>query len=150
MTRRFPSQPIVGVGAVVIHNRRVLLGKRGHAPLKGEWSLPGGAVEVGETLEEAVVREILEETGLQITVGPVIDVFDRITRAADGRIEYHFVLVDYLCAAKNGIDLKAASDVEALEWAAEDDLARFALPEKTTSVVKQGFAMSRAAATRPR
>ena len=150
MIRQFPSQPIVGVGAVIIHDGRVLLGRRGHEPLKGQWSLPGGGVEVGETLEGAVAREILEETGLRVSVGPVIEVFDRITPAADGRIEYHFVLIDYLCAVESSAELRPASDVEALEWAGEGDLARFGLSEKTTSVVKQGFAMSRGEATRPR
>ncbi|HEX4347852.1 MAG TPA: NUDIX hydrolase [Vicinamibacterales bacterium] len=146
MTRQFPSQPVVGVGAVILHDGRVLLGKRGHEPLKGQWSLPGGAVEVGETLEAAVAREIVEETGLRITVGPVIEVFDRITAAADGRVEYHFVLIDYLCTVEDGAALKPASDVDALEWAAGDELAQFALSDKTTSVVTQGFAMFRAGA----
>lgn len=150
MTRRFPLQPIVGVGAVVIRDGRVLLGKRGHEPLKGQWSLPGGAVEVGETLKEAVAREILEETGLCIHVGPVIEILDRITPDSHGRIEYHFVLVDYLCTAEDGAALAPGSDLEALEWVAEDNLARFSLSEQTLSVVQQGFAMSRAGATHPR
>lgn len=150
MSRRFPTQPIVGVGAVVVHDGRVLIGRRGHEPLKGQWSLPGGAVEVGETLEEAVAREVLEETGLRVSVGPVVEVLDRITRTADGRVEYHFVLVDYLCAVDGEAALAAASDVEALEWAREDDLPRFALNEKTASVITEGLAMFRAGAMRRR
>src|SRR3989440_8404211 len=95
--RRYPERPIVGVGAVVLDGDRVLLAKRAHEPLKGQWSLPGGGVEIGETLEEALRREVLEETGLAVSVGPVVEIFERIERQADGRIEYHFVIVDYLC-----------------------------------------------------
>ena len=95
-SRRYPSRPILGVGAVVIDDDRVLLIKRGQAPLKDEWSLPGGSVEVGESLEAAVAREVLEETGLVVGVGPVIEVLDRIHRDGDDRIEYHFVIIDYL------------------------------------------------------
>ena len=80
----------------------MLLVKRAHEPLKGEWSLPGGAVEVGETLEAALAREVLEETGLDVDVGPVVEVLDRIERDADGRVEYHFVIIDYLCRAVGG------------------------------------------------
>jgi mutator protein MutT len=96
-TRQYPDRPFVGVGAVIVSDGKVLLVKRGREPLAGQWSLPGGAVEVGETLEECLVRELREETGLDVEVGPVIEVFDRITRDDEGRVEYHFVLVDYLC-----------------------------------------------------
>src|SRR5579862_6341980 len=98
--RTYPERPIVGVGAVILDSGRVLLVKRAHEPLKGEWSLPGGAVDVGETLEAAVAREILEETGLMVDVGPLVEVVQRITRDADGRIEYHFVIVDYACRVR--------------------------------------------------
>ena len=98
MTRSYPARPVVGVGAVVFDADRVLLVKRAHEPLKGEWSLPGGAVELGETLEAAVAREVLEETGLAVDVGPVVEVLDRVQHAADGRVEYHYVIVDYLCS----------------------------------------------------
>jgi mutator protein MutT len=97
VTRQYPDRPFVGVGAVIVDGGRVLLVRRKHEPLAGEWSLPGGAVEVGETLEECVIREMREETGLDVEVGPVIEVFDRITRDGAGRVQYHFVLVDYLC-----------------------------------------------------
>ena len=100
--RRHPERPIVGIGAVVFDADRVLLVKRGREPLKGQWSLPGGAVEVGESLETAVAREVLEETDLHVEVGPVIEVLDRIQRGSDGRVEYHFVIVDYLCRPRGG------------------------------------------------
>jgi 8-oxo-dGTP diphosphatase len=150
VTRRFPAHPIVGVGGVVIHNDRVLLGKRAHEPLMGEWSLPGGAVEIGETLEAAVARELFEETGLHVEVGPVIEVFDRITRASDGCVEFHFVIVDYLCSVVRPGELQPGSDVEALQWARENELSAYRLTDKALSVVSDAFAMSRAGATRRR
>src|SRR5439155_11424714 len=93
----YAARPIVGVGAVIFDGDRVLLIKRGHEPLKGEWSLPGGRVELGETLGQAVAREVLEETGLVVDVGPVVEVLDRVHRTPDGRVEHHFVIIDYLC-----------------------------------------------------
>lgn len=147
MTRRFPAGPILGVGAVIVDGSRVLLVRRAHEPLKGEWSLPGGGVELGETLEAAVIRETGEETGLVVTVGPAIEVLDSIRPAPDGRIEYHFVIVDYLCTRAGTAEAVAGSDVDAVRWAEEADLAQFHLSEKATSVVRQAFAMSRAGAT---
>lgn len=115
MNRRYPDRPFVSVGALVIDNGRALLIRRGKQPLKGEWSVPGGAVEVGETLAAAVKRELREETGLEAEVGEVIGVFDRIYPDADGRTEYHYVLVDFLCHRSGG-DAKPAGDVDAAEW----------------------------------
>ena len=103
VVRPYPERPVVGVGAVVLDGARVLLIKRGNAPLKGQWSLPGGGVEVGETLEQAVAREVLEETGLTIEVGPIVEVLDRISRDGDGRVEHHFVLVDFVCRPTGGV-----------------------------------------------
>jgi len=100
--RKYPDRPFVGVGAVIVREGKVLLVRRKHEPLAGQWSLPGGAVEVGETLEACLVREMLEETGLEVSVGPVIEVLDRITRDDEGRVMYHFVLVDYLCWPTGG------------------------------------------------
>ena len=134
--RRYPGRPIVGVGAVVLVDGKVLLVKRRHPPLEGEWSLPGGAVETGETLAAACAREVREETGLLVDVGPLIDVFDRITFDSTGAAEYHFVLVDYLCRAVGGT-LGCASDATdvALVAADADALAPYQLNEKALEVI---------------
>jgi mutator protein MutT len=139
--REYPERPIIGVGAVVIDGDRVLLVRRANEPLKGEWSLPGGAVEVGETLEAAVAREIREETGLDIHVGPVVEVLDRIRLDADGRARYHYVLVDYLCHPTGGT-MASASDAAAAVWASLDDLAQYNVAEQTTAVIRKAFALT--------
>jgi ADP-ribose pyrophosphatase YjhB (NUDIX family) len=119
--REYPERPIVGVGAVIFQDERVLLVQRGHAPMQGEWSLPGGALEVGETLEEGVRREVLEETGLAVEPITSVEVFDRIARDDAGRVQFHYVLVDYLCRITGG-SAACASDAVDLRWAARDDL----------------------------
>jgi 8-oxo-dGTP diphosphatase len=134
VTRVFPERPIIGVGAVILDGARVVLVRRAHEPLKGEWSLPGGAVELGETLAEALVREVGEETGLEIRVGPVVEVVDRVHRTGDGRVEYHFVIVDYLCAPTGG-QLAAASDADGACWAPLDDLSPYRLTAQALAVV---------------
>jgi len=139
--RKYPDRPIVGVGAVIVDGDRVLLVKRAHEPLKGQWSLPGGAVEVGESLEAGLVREVREETCLDVTVGPVVEVLDRISRDANGRVEYHFVIVDYLCRVAGGT-ATCGSDAEDIEWARRDDLARYRLTSAATAVIAKAFAMS--------
>jgi 8-oxo-dGTP diphosphatase len=142
--RRFPERPIVGVGAVVLDGQgRVLLARRAHEPLKGEWSLPGGGVELGETLEAAVAREVLEETGLAIEVGPVVEVLDRIEQADDGRVEYHFVIIDYLCYATDH-RLTCGSDADDARWVRPDELADFRLTAKATSVIGKALALDAA------
>lgn len=114
MQREYPSAPLVGVGAVVVQQGRVLLVRRGKAPLKGHWTLPGGALEVGETLLEGVVREIREETGLIVEPVELIELLDRIHKVED-RVQYHYVIADYLCRVIGGA-LQASSDAEAVRW----------------------------------
>jgi len=138
--RIYPAQPIIGVGAVVIAQGRIVLVKRAHDPLKGEWNLPGGGVELGETLQEACSREVLEETGLEVRVGSVIEVFDRITRDTSGQVEYHFVLVDYLCRVVGGT-MRAGSDASEIALADPFDLDAYALNEKARQVIDRGMAL---------
>lgn len=142
--RKYPDRPYVGVGAVIVQDGKVLLVKRKYEPLAGQWSLPGGAVEVGETLEACLVREMLEETGLEVRVGPVVEVLDRITHDDEGRVLYHFVLVDYLCWPTGGA-LTADSDVADVVFAEPGDLARYALTAKATSVIQRALELDREA-----
>ncbi len=118
MQREFPSAPLVGVGAVIVDEGRVLLVRRGTEPLKGHWSLPGGLVELGESLLDAVVRETREETGLTVEPLELIELLDRIHREKEGppeRVRYHYVIADYLCRVMGG-ELQAASDADAVRW----------------------------------
>jgi mutator protein MutT len=125
----------VGVGAVVLDGDRVVLVKRGHPPLKGEWSLPGGAVELGETLEDAIRREVREETGLDVAVGPMVEVLDRVHRTADGRIEYHYVIVDYVCSCRDGLALACGSDAEDARWVGISELEGLGVTAKAIEVI---------------
>jgi 8-oxo-dGTP diphosphatase len=149
--REYPARPIVGVGAVIlvspaearalgwsapIAQTGVVLVKRLFEPLAGQWSLPGGTLEVGETLEGGVAREIVEETGLTVDVGPIVEVFDRIFRDEDSRVRYHFVLIDYVCRATGG-QLGAGSDVGDVTIADPDGLAPFRLTAKTLDVIRK-------------
>ncbi len=136
--RRFPSRPIVGVGAVVIDEGRVLLVRRARPPLEGQWSLPGGAVEVGETLAAAVQREVLEETGLVVDVGPIVEVLDRIHVDADGAVAYHYVLIDYRCTVVGG-RLRAASDAASATWADPAVLHEFGLQQTAIEVIRKAL-----------
>jgi len=141
----FPSRPVVGVGAVIFDGDRVLLVKRGHAPLTGEWSLPGGAVELGESLEAAVAREVLEETGLEVEVGPVVEVLDRVERTGDGRVEYHFVIIDYLCRVRGG-RVAHGSDADDVSWADAAALALRRVDDRATAVIEKARALARGGA----
>jgi 8-oxo-dGTP diphosphatase len=143
-TREYPERPIVGVGAVIVVDGRVVLIRRRFEPLEGEWSLPGGGVEIGETLEAAVAREIQEETGLDVEVGPVIEVFDRITRDPDRRVRYHYVLVDYLCFPVGG-ELRAGSDVDAAVLVAPGEIGPYQLTSKATAVIERALQLAREA-----
>ena len=136
--REYPERPIVGVGAVVVDGTRVLLVRRGNEPLKGEWSLPGGAVEVGETLEAAIAREVREETGLEIDVGPMVDVLDRIRFDADGRVLYHYVLIDFVCRSIGGT-LCCGTDAADVKWAAVIELTQYGLGDTTMSVIRKAL-----------
>jgi 8-oxo-dGTP diphosphatase len=141
--RAYPDRPIVGVGAVVLcDDARVVLVRRAHEPLAGEWSLPGGVVEIGETLEAAIAREILEETGLMVTVGPVVEVFDRITFDADRRVHYHFVLVDYLCYPTGGA-FGSGSDASEVAMASASEIAAYNLNRKALEVIERALRMAR-------
>lgn len=126
MKRLYPDQPIVGVGAVIINNGKILLEKRKNDPGRGKWSVPGGLVELGERVEEAVIREVKEETGLDVEKPEHIDVVDNISFDEAGKIKYHFVIIDYLVRLSGGA-LKAASDAEELEWVALDEVERYDL-----------------------
>jgi ADP-ribose pyrophosphatase YjhB (NUDIX family) len=141
-SRRYPSRPIVGVGAVVVVDAQVVLIKRRFEPLAGQWSLPGGTLEVGETLEAGAAREILEETGLVVDVGPVIEVFDRILLDEDRKVRYHFVLIDYLCRPVGG-RLQHGSDVADAVLADPDHLEPFGLTPKASSIIRKAIEMVR-------
>jgi ADP-ribose pyrophosphatase YjhB (NUDIX family) len=141
ISRRYPERPVLGVGALIIlEDDRILLVERGNEPLKGYWSLPGGAVETGESLRDGVKREILEETGLAIEPMQVVEIFERIMPDADGRTEYHYVLIDYLCRVTGGT-LGAADDASRVEWVARENLRGLRLTEGTLTVIEKAYTM---------
>ncbi len=147
--REYPDRPVVGVGGVVIEDGRALLIRRGSEPLRGEWSIPGGTLELGETLAQGVARELREETGLEVRVLDLIEVFERIFPAegsAEGtggkRPRYHYVIVDYLCERISG-EPRAGSDVTDVVFAREDELEKYHLTETATRVICSAFAMYR-------
>jgi len=124
--RLYPKQPVVGVGAVIICNGKILLEKRKYEPGKGKWSIPGGLVELGETVEQTVIREVLEETGLEVEDPKPIDIVDNIVRDDNGDVKYHFVILDYFVKLKGGT-LKAASDAEDLRWVKFKEVEKYDL-----------------------
>ena len=153
-SREYPDRPVVGVGGVVIENGRALLIRRGSEPLRGEWSIPGGTLELGESLEQGVARELREETGLEVLVLELIEVFDRIfpeDRTNPGerkqRPRFHYVIVDYLCQRAGGAP-RAGSDVTDVVFAREEELGKYHLTETATRVLKKAFAMDRARLSR--
>jgi 8-oxo-dGTP diphosphatase len=138
MKREYPDAPLVGVGAIIIERDRVLLVKRGQPPLAGEWSIPGGLLEVGETLRQAAVRETMEETGLTVDVGELLGVYDRVLRDADERTRYHYVLIDFLCQRIAG-EPRAAGDADEARWFTRGEVRELSLAEDTAEVIKLGF-----------
>ncbi|MFH1034909.1 MAG: NUDIX hydrolase [Pseudomonadota bacterium] len=148
MGRRYPQAPVLGVGGVVLAGGQVLLIKRGSPPSKGLWSLPGGAVELGESLEEAVAREVLEETGVPVRVGPLVGVFERLLQDAAGRLEYHYVLLDYLCQAELA-PARAGDDAAEARWVALSELDQVGLTPDTAALIKKAAALDPADPDRP-
>ncbi|MGA9511421.1 MAG: NUDIX hydrolase [Candidatus Sulfotelmatobacter sp.] len=139
MQREFPEVPLVGVGAIIIENARVVLVKRLHPPLQAEWSIPGGVLEVGELVRDAAIREAREETGLTVEPRELLGVFDRILRDPEQRVQYHYVLIDFLCRRVAG-DLAAASDAGEVRWFAQEQLPSLNLAHDTLEVIQKGFA----------
>jgi 8-oxo-dGTP diphosphatase len=148
--REYPERPIVGVGGVVIENGKALLIRRGSEPLLGQWSIPGGTLELGETILEGIARELLEETGLTVRVLDLIEVFERInpysppeSRDPDSRPRFHFVIVDYLCEKISG-QTKAGGDATDFAYAAEEELPKYEMTETAMRILRKAFAMDRA------
>ena len=138
MQREFPETPLVGIGAIIIEDQRVVLVKRAHPPLQAEWSIPGGVLEVGELMREAAVREAREETGLTVEPGELLGVYDRVLRNADQRVQYHYVLIDFLCRRVAG-NLAAASDAAEVRWFSREELSTLKLADDTADVIRKGF-----------
>jgi 8-oxo-dGTP diphosphatase len=146
MQREFPSAPLVGVGAVIVHDGRVLLIRRGRDPMKGHWTFPGGVLEVGESLAEGLAREVREETGLVVEVLELVELLDRIHRE-DGRVRFHYVIADYLCHVTGG-ELNAASDADAARWverAEWNSHSALKIDPITARVIEKGWQMAQAA-----
>ncbi len=137
-SREYPERPLIGVGSIIVRDGRVVLIKRGHPPLEGEWSIPGGVLEVGETLREGVIREAYEETGLMVEPLDLLGVFDRVLRDAKGQVRYHYVLVDFLCRITGG-ELQAAGDAAQARWFAPEELGALSLSPDTAGVIRQGL-----------
>ena len=138
MKREYPETPLVGVGAIIIEDGRVVLVKRGHPPLEGRWSIPGGVLEIGETLRKAAVREALEETGLAVEPGELLGVFERVIPDEQGRMRYHYVLIDFLCRRVAG-ELQAGDDASEVRWVRREELAGLELARETEEVILKGL-----------
>ena len=138
MKREFPEYPLVGVGAIIIDTERVLLVKRAHPPIQGQWSIPGGVLELGELVRDAAMREAREETGLVVEPGELLGVYDRILRDPELRVQYHYLLVDFLCRPVGG-ELQAADDATEVRWFKREELPALKLAEDTLDVIGKGF-----------
>jgi 8-oxo-dGTP diphosphatase len=143
MPRRYPKHPLPGVGALILHRNSILLVQRAHSPLKGYWSLPGGLIEPGEKIEEALIREVREETALIVRPKKHFEIFERIILDSEGRAEYHYILHDYLCTVVGG-ELQAGDDAAAVAWVPRTKLRRLQLTEGTLEVIERAFFASRA------
>jgi 8-oxo-dGTP diphosphatase len=141
MQREFPEVPLIGVGAIIIEGDHVVLVKRAHPPLQAQWSIPGGVLEIGELVRHAAVREAREETGLTVETLELLGVYDRVLRDPEQRVQYHYVLIDFLCCRVAG-DLVAASDAAEVRWFTREELPSLNLAEDTMDVIQKGFAKS--------
>lgn len=139
MQREHPKQPLIGVGALIVEDGRIVLIKRGKAPLVGEWSIPGGMLELGETLRQGAEREALEETGLVVRATELLGVFDRVVPDAEGKIIYHYVLIDFLCERVSG-ELQAGADAADARWYKPEEVAELPLWEDTAGVIRAALA----------
>jgi ADP-ribose pyrophosphatase len=139
IVREYPDHPLVGVGAIIVDAGRVALIKRGKAPLLGEWSIPGGILELGETVRQGAEREALEETGLVVRATELLGVFDRVVLDEAKKCQYHYVLIDFLCERVSG-DLRAAGDAADSRWFSAEEVSKLPLPEDTARVIRLGLA----------
>lgn len=135
MRREYPEAPIVTVGLIVRKGEQVLIIQRGKEPSKGRWTIPGGAVELGEALREAGRREIAEECGIDVSVGKVADVFERVVRDGDGRVRYHYVIIDFLADYVSG-DIRPATDVDDVRWVSKEELGTFDVTERARQLLE--------------
>jgi len=138
MQREYPDNPVLGVGAVIFNNEKVLLVKRGKEPGYGKWSIPGGAVELGETLKEGVLREVKEETGLEVEIGGMVEVLEWISRDENDRIKYHYVLVDFWCKCLS-VEINPSSDALDARWVLFSDAPNYDLPLATLEIIDKAF-----------
>lgn len=138
MKREYPNAPILGVGAIIFHDDKALLVKRGKEPGYGKWTLPGGAIELGETLKEGLLREIKEETGLEVEIGGIVEVLDWISRDEDHRVKYHYVLVDFWCKSSS-MELNLSSEILEAKWIEPSEASSYDLPRLTLEIIEKAF-----------
>lgn len=138
MKKKYPKHPMVGVGAVIIRNGKILIVKRGAEPGKGKWSVPGGLVELGETVEQTVIREVKEECGLEVEVGRLIDVVDSITLDKDGKVKYHFVILDFFVKPKGG-ELRPGNDAKEALWVPLNEVEKYDLTRTFREFLKRNM-----------